>query len=374
MAEEILTRSSLSSGLTRLDFIRANLLQREGELDATFETHSRLRDHYLARGQEQRYAAVTASQAAIRSLQGRHGEAIVLLEEAIRRFGELEDDHNLVRSLGASGGVFLSLGRLSDARDGFTAAVRIAEENDLRAWEGFARTGLARVAVERLDLDQAEKQLGMAAARFREISLDVTTAGGDIVESEIDLLRGDPQKARNRLAKEPADREGGSDRERGAEVNLTLASVALWSGDSRGALTLATKSAAHYASARNLDGEVDSLTVALTAVSRLADEERRAAIERRLEALLPELESPLRVLRARLALAWSLDAPRARAERLSVERRSAEMGLALVRLEAVHALSQSGEPSERERWRTELAALVRESGARGFLDRPASTR
>jgi hypothetical protein len=317
---------------------------------------------------------VTASQAAIRSLQGRHGEAIVLLEEAIRRFGELEDDHNLVRSLGASGGVFLSLGRLSDARDGFTAAVRIAEENDLRVWEGFARTGLARVAIERLDLDLADKQLGMAATRFRESSLDVMTAGGDIVESEIDLLRGDPQKARNRLANGPAAREGSSDGERTAEMNLTLASVAISLGDSRGALTLATKSAAHYASARNLDREVDSLTVALTAASRLAEEEPRATIERRLEALLPQLESPLRVLRARLAFAMSLDARRARAERLFVERRSAEMGLALVRLESVHALSQSSEPSERERWRTELANLVRESGARGFLDPPPSTR
>ncbi len=370
-AERILTSGNHLSGLTKIDSIRATLLTRNGELDAAMEAYFRLRERYTALGQEQSSAATIGSQATIRSLQGRHAEAIVLLDDAISRFQSLGDAQNVVRSVALTGDVYLALGRLNDATESYSAAAASARELDLQAWEGWALTGLAHVAIEQLELDVAEQRVKEASSIFGELSMSGSTAGLDIAASQIDSLRGNSTKARNRLL---ANLSRVSDYERLTELRRALASIALASGNVSEALALSTDAATQYELAGKLDRRVDCLTIALFAASRLHDDIAGQSAATQLESALPSVESRQRILRARLALASLLDNRRAQEQRQEVFTRSDTAGLLLLRMEAASELQRhAAEPRERERWKTEVSSMVQASGATRFLE-PSTER
>lgn len=367
-AQAVLDNGGSLSGLARIEAIRAGLLQRGGELDSAIEAWSRLAERHLAMGREQGYATALGAQANIRSLQGRHAESLALLDEAITRFEDLEDDPNLVQSLGVAGSSLLALGRLGEAAGRFEAAADAARRHDLAVWEGVAHTGLARVALERLDLDEAERNVERAQWIFDSLSLAEAPVGLVVVRSELDRLRGNRVVAQDRLRRAASRSAPGPDREQLAELQLTMASVSAWSGDEGGALTWAEMALEHYASTGNLDRQVDCLTTACTAAAAMGDVPLTIAIVGRLDQLTPRLESPTRLLRARLARASSLDPESARSERLAVLSRARALGLDLLALEAAWALEQHASDSrERDRWSAEVAATTRRTGARLFL-------
>jgi tetratricopeptide (TPR) repeat protein len=353
--------------------MRAGIFQSRGELDAAFAQYQALRDWYERTGQIQGHASTLGSQAAILSLQGRHEQALILLERAVSEFNGLGDEPNLVRSLGVTAGELLALGRLPEARARFRAAAEVARRANLRAWEGYVHTGLARIDIESLDLDGAESQVAQALATFGSLSLGDTTAGLDLIRSELDRLRGRLGDAEARLTWTATT--DGPDRERQAELHLSLAAVALSAGRSETAGSLAGRAFDYYSSIGNVDRQAECLIIAYVAAASRGDDAARSGIASELDRLEPRIESPLRALRVRLARAAGLEAFRARTERMAVYARSIELGLGLLRIEAATALRDASSDSrERERWETEVTRLARQSGASLFLDGGAASR
>jgi tetratricopeptide (TPR) repeat protein/tRNA A-37 threonylcarbamoyl transferase component Bud32 len=370
-AERLLGQGLDLSGMFRAASIRAGIFQRQGDLDAALAIHEALGQDFSGSGQQLNYATTLGSRSTILSLEGRHEEAIVLLKEAVDQFAQLGDEQNLVRSVGVLAGELLALGRLDAAREQFEYAAGIAARNGLRAWEGYARTGMARVAIEQLDLRSAESELARAAAIFGSVSLGSSTAGLDIVRSELNRLQGRLTEAESRLTTSVSGHREGLDRERQADLHAALAKIALSSGRKETAAALGERAAAHYAATGNIDREVDCLTIVLNASWKSDDEIVPSAASERLDLLAPRIESPLRSLRIRLARADGLAVERARAVRLAVFEQATARGLGLVRVEAAAALRDgASNASERARWSSEIQDLVRESGANLFLSGP----
>jgi eukaryotic-like serine/threonine-protein kinase len=366
-AQKVLETDGNLSALARLDSMRAGLLHRGGELDAALEAWARLAERHLTMGREQAYATALGAQATIRSLQGRHSDALRLLDEAVTRFEDLDDDQNQLQSLGVAGSSLLALGRLDEAEANFEAAAGIAHRRDLSAWEGFAHAGHARVALERLDLDDAERNIERAQRIFDSLSLPEEPVGLVIARSELDRLRGNPGVALDRLRR-ATSRSPVLDPEHLAELELTLASHSRWAGDDAGALTWAEMALEHYEATGNLDRQVDCLTTACAAAETMGNPALTKAIVGKLDRLASRLESTPRLLRARLARAVSLDPSTARSERLAVHSRARALGLDLLALEAALSLEHhAADAGERHRWRAELSAAARRSGARWFL-------
>jgi len=367
-AETAMAQAHNPSGLSRLDSIRAGILQREGDLEGALQAYEKLDSWYEASGQEQARATTLAARASVLSLMGLHDEADQLLGDSIDLLTELGDDRNLIRSLGLSGAELLSMGRLDEARSRFESAAGLARRSSLGAWEGYAHTGLARVCLERLDLEGADRNIRKALENFTRLSLGGATAGLDIVRSDLDRLRGRLGDAESRLTRiVTSDREG-LDREREATLHLALASIALESGRSDTAVILATRATDYYSSVGDVGRQVESLTVACTAASRVGDDRLLNDIVSEIDRLTPGLESPIRNLRARLAVANTLDPSSAGRERLAVHSRAASLGLPLVQLEAARALRDDASSTrDRQRWESEIETMARSSGASLFL-------
>lgn len=370
-AEAVLDGPGRVSGLTRIETIRADLLKRGGNLDGALTIHQRLCAWYESTGQEQGLASCLGARAAILSLGGRHSEARELLNDAIARFAGLGDEAGLVRSLGAAGTVNHSLGRLDEARFRLGGAVELSSRNGLRTWEGFAHLGLARVAVEALDLDAADQQVNQALEGFGNLPSGASTVGVEFVRADLDRIRGRLRDAENRLAGIATTGRESVGTEIQAEIHLALAVVTLASGRNEAAGELAMRALDDFSRAGNLDRQADCLTIAYQAATRADDRERRRFLAEKLDTLGPLLESPMRRLRLRLARAVDLEPGPARAERLAVHEGAQALGLELVRLEAAASLRDGASgPRDRERWAAEVDRLVERSGARHFLTVP----
>ncbi len=307
----------------------------------------------------------------VRSRQGRLEEAARMTGEALDRFRRLGDAYGVADALNRTANTRYAQGRFADALDLHRKSLDAYQGIHHRFGVGVVHYGIATDLLAAGEPTQAVPEFELALTTFRDLGNHPFAAEALRSLAEVDIARGDFDRARKRLDEAEtllADRPM-------AEIEIacdrTSAQLLLESGDAAGAEALARRLLPKFAAADQAGEEAglrDLLASALLEQGRV--EEARTAVGRALELTQGSEQAALRVgieITAVRVLSASGEGETAAARLDLAADRARELGLVVRGLEAdlarAELLGRAGDAAEA---RVQLAAVSRAAQAHGL--------
>ena len=143
--------------------LRAQALGDPADWEAAFAAHATAREAFLAQHEEDLAARAQLAQATVRAWQGRHEEALTLLEEAGKDLTALPQESSAIEALLLGGWIRLKQGDAARAAEAFQDAWKRAKAIELLHAQAVALHG--RAATRAAGVDALKPDLRAAARR-----------------------------------------------------------------------------------------------------------------------------------------------------------------------------------------------------------------